>query len=108
MVLAGSTVGTPCQPAHQENRKDDAAVPADLFGRDLGAWSAGLRQLMQGRMEHDRIDRHVHDIEHPAEPGDEQRQPLVCGHALCPGPAAVSRLRIESPPSYGEEFALSR
>jgi hypothetical protein len=40
--------------------------------------SAGwLEQVVQCRMEDDRVNRRIHGIEHPAKPGDEQDQPLV-------------------------------
>ncbi len=46
--------------------------------------AGGLEQIVQRRVEDDRVDRRVHRIEDPAKPGDKQDEPLIARDALSP------------------------
>ncbi len=70
-------------PADEEDREDDAAVPADGFGGD-GTAAGCAQQIVQRGMQDERVDRGVHRVEHPAEPRDEQHEPLVARDAVTP------------------------
>src|SRR5579884_730620 len=63
------------RPADEEDRKDDAAVPADELRRGMTA-GRPFQEFIQRGMEDERVDRRVHRVEDPSQPGDEENQPL--------------------------------
>ena len=71
-------------PSDEKNGKDQAAIPADVFiGHCTGCHTA-CQKIVQRGMQNDGVDRGIHGIEDPAEPGDEQDQPLIPSNAVAP------------------------
>ena len=71
-------------PAHQKDGEDDPSVPPDGFRSHCPA-GLTLQQFVQRGMQHHRVNRGVHGVKHPAQPRDEQHQPLVACDTVTPG-----------------------
>ncbi len=70
-------------PADQKNRENDSAIPADDLGS--GGSAAGCAQeVVQRRLQDERVDGGVHRIEHPGKPRDEEHQPLIARDSVAP------------------------
>ena len=77
-------------PADQEDGKNDPPVPsyglrADGIRTDRSGASRGCQQVFQRGMEDDGVNRRVHGIEDPPEPGHQQDEPLIWSDAFAPG-----------------------
>ena len=63
-----------------------------------------MQQIVQGRMQDNGINRRIHRIEDPAQPGHEEDKPLVASDAGSPRPRTHW---LASPPGYRSGSVLS-